>query len=640
MTDDAEVIAKVIEIERRGGYVAPDDGRKARELEAKGWKVWLRTVFPFAFPAEFASFHCEFWDKWWLVCTLIKEGKPVPDELLNFLLLWGRALAKSSSGTPSSLMKAAFAGRIYSIYLSETIDQATSHLANVRYLITHPESRLTEFYPHLTLEPTIPTSLGLKAKDTENVFITKGGSIFRALGIESAARGLILGGKRPDDFNIDDIDDITHGLMVSQKHLGKLTRSILLTRDIASGLVVTTKILQNLVIPHGVVNQIYTGKSDAFSKRTTIGPVNTFKTLEIESAINQQGRMAHTISRESVPSWEAVSIDKAQSILDLIGLDAFYAECQNKFDQFKSGKVIPEYSPELQRVSWSMFEQVFGQRRIPAHWNIKAGLDVGYSEGQYPHYSSWVFVAAASLNSKYAGLLFVYRSRFFKGTSIDDQAEIIKSEMLEGENVNSWQMSHERTGEMLTLRQKHQLPFGKFQFYKAEDGVAQWRHLSKPDKTKPHLFFDDDENIGTLEQPEYQYGRPTLYYIVDDDQLHRPYNDKGMMLLDQQISSWNYVTVKITESGQTQQKPSKINDDGCDSLKSVLALFGPQAAAKTRVELIEDAMPDKLKLDNITQTTLQDDQDYLYSRRVIEQQKIEKNIDAPVRVHRGIFARR
>lgn len=265
---DTERVAfhsRALEFERQRKIVRPGAGAaKARELESRGWRVWLTTMFPFAFPAEFAPFHCEFWDAWWKVCKMIQAGETVPSELQNFILLWGRALAKSSSGTPSSLMKAALSGRIYSIYLSETIDQASSHLANIRYLITHPESRLAEYYPHLELTSSLPTSLGLKAKDAENVFVTVGGSIFRALGIDSAARGLILGGKRPDDYNIDDIDDITHGLMVANKHLSKLTRSVLLTRDIASDLVVTTKILQNIVIEHGVVNQIHTGKSDAF----------------------------------------------------------------------------------------------------------------------------------------------------------------------------------------------------------------------------------------------------------------------------------------------------------------------------------------------------------------------------------------
>ncbi|MGL4558306.1 MAG: hypothetical protein ACRCV5_12430, partial [Afipia sp.] len=258
----------------------------AADLEAQGWRVWLKTIWPFGFAAEFAPFHCEFWDKWWDVCVSIKRGKTIPPERLNYLLLWGRALAKSSTGTPATLMKAALANGTYSIYLSATIPQAASHLANVRHFLTHPDSRLTEFYPHLTIDPAKATKMGFKAKDTESIFMTEGGSIFRAISIDSAARGFIVGGRRPDDFNVDDIDNMHDSLMVSRKKLEHLTRSILLTRDISSNLPVTTKILQNIITETGVVNQIHTGKSDAFAQRTTIGVVNTFEHLNMESYVD------------------------------------------------------------------------------------------------------------------------------------------------------------------------------------------------------------------------------------------------------------------------------------------------------------------------------------------------------------------
>jgi len=599
----------------------------AAALEAQGWRIWLTTVFPFAFPSEFAPFHCQFWDLWWEVCLCIKHGRPVSPELQNFLLLWGRALAKSSSGTPSSLMKAALSGRTYSIYLSETIDQATSHLANIRYLIEHPDSKLIQYYPHLALESKLPTALGLKAKDTETVFITHGGSIFRALSIASAARGLILGGKRPDDFNIDDIDDISHGVVVANKHLQRLTRSILLTRDIASDLVVTTKILQNIVIEHGVVNQIHSGKSDAFAERTTIGVINTFEKLDTETYVDTRGKLRHRILPTSIPSWSAVSIQKAQSILDLIGLDAFLAECQNEFDRFKAGKVIPEYNEEAQIITWSMFESVFGERRIPANWQVKVGFDRGYTEGLHPHYSAWVFVATAAMNSELPRSVFLYRARAFKGTSIDDQAETIKSEMYEDERsmVRSWQMSHEGTSEMMTLNQKYQLPFYKFRYYKAEDGVPQWRHLSKADKSKPHPFKDDEKDA----DGNYWIGRPKLFYIVDDDQELVPHDDRGLALFREQVANWNYVPVKLTENGLTQQKPSKVNDDLCDAMKGVLALFGANATALTHDERIIEALPPQFRPEAIAAETDGKVKEKLHYGQTIALAEAERKINKP-----------
>lgn len=158
------------------------------------------------------------------------------------------------------------------------------------------------------------------------------------------------------------------------------------------------------------------------------------------------------------------------------------------------------------------------------------------------------------------GTLFVYASRSFKGVSIDDQADRIKADLgaQEISLIRQWLMSHEKTGEMMTLRNKHQLPFGKFPFYKSDDGVAPWRHLSRCDQTAPHPFVDDEQFDGV-----WRLGRPNLFFIVDDEQLMRPVDDRGMRLLREQVSSWEYVPVKVTDSGQTAQKPSKINDDHC-----------------------------------------------------------------------------
>jgi hypothetical protein len=282
--------------------------------------------------------------------------------------------------------------------------------------------------------------------------------------------------------------------------------------------------------------------------------------------------------------------------------------------------VIPEYNEKVQIITWSQFESVFGERRIPAHWKIKVGLDVGYSEGHYPHYSAWDFFATSGTNSPFPGLRFLYRSRSFKGVSIDDQAVSIQSDLWPDERIETWQMSHEKSGEMLTLRQKYNLPFQKFHYYKAEDGVAQWRHLSKADKTKPHPFKDDE-----LTEDGYLLGRPGLYYIVEDGQERIARDDNGLRLFREQVSTWEYVPVKITEQGQTVQKPSKVNDDHCDAAKGTLALFGPGEKGLTKDERIERTLEEKgLAMADIE--PIEDERDKLAKLqvRLIEQQALRK----------------
>lgn len=382
---------------------------------------------------------------------------------------------------------------------------------------------------------------------------------------------------------LDDIDDVNDSLAVSLNKLRVITASILPVQAREN---VTITLAQNLISDHSVVNQVYTGKTDALSERTIIGPTPAFTYLDIKSEIDDTGALRHVIQPSSIPSWAGLSIERAQKFLDNSGIQTFYAEYQNEFDQFRSGRVIPEYDENIQIITWSDFERVFGERRIPSHWQCKAGLDVGYSEGQYPHYSAWDFFATSAMNSAYPKLVFLYRSLSFSGTSIDDQAEQVRREMWQNETVNEWQMSHERTGEMMTLNQRHGFRFSKFRYYKAEDGVAQWRHLSRIDEDKLNPF------TGEL-------GCPHLFYIVDDDQRRVARNDKGLKLFREQVSTWEYVPVKITDSGQTVQKPSKVNDDHCDVTKSILALFGSPATALTTAEKIYASLPDDLKEANI-----------------------------------------
>lgn len=87
-----------------------------------------------------------------------------------------------------------------------------------------------------------------------------------------------------------------------------------------------------------------------------------------------------------------------------------------------------------------------------------------------------------------------------------------------------------------------------------------------------------------------------MFYIVDDDQIVFAQDDKGMKLLRDQVSAWEYVPVKITETGMTAQKPSKVGDDVPDSIKSIVCWFGNEPTELTKEEKMVEAMPDHFKL--------------------------------------------
>lgn len=575
----------------------PDENEvKRRELESCGWQEWLLTLFPFWFSENFSKEHIQYWELHWSTLMRIRDGIEVPNKELVKLLLLGRGLGKSSVLEGARIMRGALLGQGYSLIISETDDQAQEHLGNCRILIEHPDSKLVEYYPTMAIAEQSDMLKGMPTADRKEMFICKNGYICRAKGLSAKMRGLRVGIHRPDDIAFDDVDDVNDSLAVSSNKLKLITASIL---PVQARHNVTIDVGQNLISEHSVVNSIYKGTTDALADRTVIGVANAFVNLDIDSEIDEMGKMRHKIRETSEPSWAGFSVVRAQKFLDNSGLSTFLAEYQNQFNQFNSGKVIPEYNEKAQVITWSQFEQIFGERRIPRHWKVLVGLDIGYSEGQYPHYSAWDFLATAAMNSPLPNSVFLYRSKSFKGASIDDQAEEVLAEMYEDEKemVSSWQMSHERTGEMMTLWQKHKLPFGKFRHYKAEDGVAQWRHMSRCDHSKPNPFKPDFKSDNGL----YNIGRPTLFYIVDDVQILQSFDDKGLHLFRGQVSTWEYVPVKLTETGQTTQKPSKVNDDHADVVKSLLAYFGANATELTKQEKLIAEMPETFKKEEMTE---------------------------------------
>lgn len=412
---------------------------KAAELESRGWREWLLTLFPFAFDEDFSADHCRYWELRWSVFMRIRQqreydkiGLPYPphikiddDEWVTLLLL-GRGIGKSSTIEAGGVMRGALLDGGYCLYVCEAQDQAEEHVSNMKILISHDESRLAEFYPHMVLDENAVIS-GLKLKDRSDLFMTKNGWICRAKGLNSKLRGLRIGQRRPDDIKIDDIDGVNDSIAVSAKKLKQLTSSVIPTQARKYS---TIDFGQNLIAETSVANQIYTSKTDALAARTVIGVTNTFKAFEegahYTSSLDESGRIRYKILPTAEPTWDGVDIAQAQKFLNDSGLDTFLSEYMNRFDHRQQERVFHEYDEARQVIEWQDFQRVFGVQHIPQHWKAKAAFDAGYSEHSL---SAWGFYATAAQNSPLPGAHFCYRTLTFCKDSIDDQAEVIWERM-------------------------------------------------------------------------------------------------------------------------------------------------------------------------------------------------------------------
>jgi len=419
-------IAPGVKADLRGGAEV-----SAKDLEAKGWREWLTTIFPFAFEDEFSADHAKYWDLTWSLIQRIKQqqkGEDVfvhEDEWVKLLLL-GRGLGKSSTIEAAAVMRGAILDGGYCLYVCEAQDQAEEHISNCKILIDHDESELSKYYPQMVIEENAVIS-GMKLKDRSDLFITKNGWICRAKGLNARLRGLRIGQRRPDDIKIDDIDGVNDSIAVSVKKLKQLTSSVIPTQ---ARRYATIDFGQNLISDTSVANQIYK-QADALAARTVIGVTNTFvKFVEGEDYVSyldeKTGKVRYRILPSAEPTWAGVDIAQAQKFLNDSGIDTFLAEYMNRFDHQKTTHVFHEYDEERHIIGWSDYEKVFGVRHIPQHWRAKATSDIGYSKESL---SAWGFYATSAQNSPLPGHYFGYRSLTFCQDSIDDQAEKIWEEM-------------------------------------------------------------------------------------------------------------------------------------------------------------------------------------------------------------------
>lgn len=436
------------------GVLKPES---AEIIEARGWRYFLMKLMPFRFEEEFSSDHKAFWDLFWSVLMRIKQqqamfaaglvprGTAADDERERerifrendcfiepreyaVMLILARGLAKSSTLEAAAVVRACVLKTGYCLYISESQDQAEEHLGNIRELIEHDESRVIEFYPHMRVDPNAKVN-GKKTKDRTDLFITVGGWIARAKGLNANLRGLRIGGLRPDHLVLDDIDGVNDSVDVSVKKARQISSSIIPTQARRWAMI---QFGQNLILETGVMNQIYTGKVDILAERTTIGVSNTFEAfregIEYRTFMDEtDNRVKHVILPAAKPTWSGVSIAQAQKFLYDSGLDTFLAEYMNSFEHTRTERVFHAWDEKRHVVTWSEFERVFGVRHIPGDWRAKGAVDFGYSKRSQ---SAWLFAACSAKNTPLPSLYFAYRSRTFDLLhSVDDQAVAIWEDM-------------------------------------------------------------------------------------------------------------------------------------------------------------------------------------------------------------------
>ncbi len=491
-----------------------------------------------------------------------------PNTQRDFLAGWSRENGKSSTVEWACITEGAAELEGYVLYVSNTQASAENHVSAIRQRLESND--ITQFFPDLAA-PQIG-NFGNQYGWRQNFLMTKSGWAIRPVGLDVAVRGFKEGDLRPSMIVFDDIDDYKMSLADAETNLGTISRSIL-----PSGTKNTIHLIaQNLIAEHCVVNQIYTGQTDVLADHfASVYPA--FDELEVEQQIDRKTGKSKSVIKHAVPVWSGFDTESAQIYLNKVGLEAFYAEYQHDFTLDQTDKVLPEYQNyPVHVIAWTQFKEKFGTiYRVPQHWQIGVGLDIGFTN---EHISAWTWIAVAAEDSCLPFAHFRFRGKTFVGKSITDQAdaviELAKYINDKGEEVDEreqWTvmvMSHEKEGEQLILNRQYEMPFADCKF-RREDGLPEWRALLRVDYKQPHPFHEDrlltPEECKTkqLDVGSYLLGRPNYFEVVDDGQENFPKDDDGLATHRSQTANWKRKKVKLTVSGVQDAVPMKFKDDTC-----------------------------------------------------------------------------
>jgi hypothetical protein len=526
-----------------------------------------------------------------------------------------------------------------------------------------------------------------KTQWASDIFVTESGWICRGKGLNGRLRGIRVGTRRPDDIKVDDIDGVNDSLALALKKLKQLTASVFPTQARRWA---TIHFGQNLITEHSVMNQIYTGKSDALAARTPIGVTNTFVRFEegkdYETYFADDGRTRHRILATAVTTWSGVDIKAAQKFLNDSGLAVFLSEYQNQFEHLKEGRVLRNYDDARMVITRSMFEAKFGAPRpgehfVPDYWWKYDAHDFSRTKNAY-HACVNLKVTCSGKNTPLPGKMFFFDLMSFpEGTLFDEvarrilesisptvpgtgrtwkefvtssfsragleeyQADTTKliemrraalsrvlpplvAPLLAKKNYKKWRGSNEQNKDGLKVyRDAFGIPFMPAN-PGATEGLDWLDHYMQVDYSTPHPFLEDE---WLPEAGVWRLGCPGGFLVVDDDKYEYPRDVEPDKLHDSdlcryQFSNWRMRPAVLNDAGFIEYGPMKMNDDFGQAAQMLFMDNCVQAAPLTVGEKAVELLPEKLQPAAIAQVEDPHERAKLLTAQVAQRIQIEKKI--------------
>lgn len=397
-----------------------------RDLEADPI-LWLFTLFPDHMggdhPAKLAPYHREFWT--WV----------------------------ASQSTP----------RRYAIYVSDTQEQAETHVENIGAMLT--SFPFAKWYPRMAKRKV--GKYGSSQGWRRTRLRTASGWTVDAAGLDKGIRGARVERQRPDCISFDDLDRDTDSPTVIQRKKNNLTRSIIPTQ--APGCIFLGA--QNLVVRGGLFTQLADGTADFLTRRIVSGPHPALRSFDPERHLTGRADGGWDITG-GIPTWRDLAF--VQALLDDYGRESFLIECQHLLSAF-SGLVYPQFSPEVHEYRY---------KDLPEFVAYYGGLDFG-GEGEGSHNSA-VVVLGLTRNNR----LVLLSEWYDAGANVAErQEEEMQAREAEFQHVK-WCMDGDERTYFQTLRMRHDVTMASRVGASAKGRRAKFgRRLAKDGTGRPGFYY-------------------------------------------------------------------------------------------------------------------------------------------------------
>jgi hypothetical protein len=248
------------------------------------------------------------------------------------------------------------------------------------------------------------------------------------------------------------------------------------------------------------------------------------------------------------------------------------------------GNIYTAWNELYHVITWSEFEAIYGTRFIPSHWACGISQDWGTTQS---HPCVTTLFATAPQNTKLPGKVFIpwaltlYDAKNAQQVARDYLVPELTRLNLYG-SIHRWLMSHEAKSEMTSYNEMG-LPF------------IQWGQDSCGglDRVRRYLEIRDGKNRNPFGKRDSfgqeLMGGPSLMFVVDDDQLVNPRDDKGLARHRAEIAGYSW---HLPKAGDPPEKlrPQKLFNDAMDSIRCFAELQFPEVIGLTQDERIDSQM--------------------------------------------------